>query len=261
MQFFELRKNRLVRDFALLTIANSAPLYVINEYPKSGGSWVGQMISRYMGVPFPRNTRIPFSSCVVHGHFFGRLKARKIVHVWRDIRDVSVSFYYHSLFRNDYNNGPQVRLVKSETGIDEPENIRENLPRFLEYLFVKKVAPAHSWSEFVDRWYDAGHPGNVRYEDLRTDPVEHMVRVLSFLSDRQADEADVGKVVDAFSFERLTGRKPGQEAKNTFLRKGIVGDWKKHFSRESREIIQHHAGAQMQRLGYVDGPGWVDEED
>ena len=49
------RSNDLVRAGMVRLLSGVLPLYVVNEYPKSGGTWVGQMLGRALDVPFPRN--------------------------------------------------------------------------------------------------------------------------------------------------------------------------------------------------------------
>ena len=41
-------------------------MYVVNEYPKSGGSWVAEMLSEALGVPFPRNRLPMLRSSILH---------------------------------------------------------------------------------------------------------------------------------------------------------------------------------------------------
>lgn len=85
------KTNALTR--ALMPYALSSPLslYVVNEYPKSGGTWVGQMLGRALNVPFPRN-RFPVPrSSIMHSHYLDPRGLRNVVLAWRDGRDVMVS--------------------------------------------------------------------------------------------------------------------------------------------------------------------------
>jgi len=51
-------------------------------------------------------------------------------------------------------------------------------------------------------------------------------------------------------------RSIGKE-KNSFMRKGIVGDWKNHFSKEARKLFDELAGEQLIMLGYEAGHDWA----
>ncbi len=39
------------------TLSGILPLFIVTEYPKSGGSWVGQMLAEYLDFPFLSNKR------------------------------------------------------------------------------------------------------------------------------------------------------------------------------------------------------------
>ena len=64
-------------------------------------------------------------------------------------------------------------------------------------------------------------------------------------------------IAEEFSFERQAGRRPGEEGKRSFLRKGIVGDWRKHFNQEAGEIFNRYAGSELILLGYEQDTSWV----
>ena len=89
-------------------LSGRLPLYVVTELPKSGGSWVSQMLSDYLCIPFPRNRFPRLETCVMHGHYLFGKRMKNVVVVLRDGRDV-VSYYYHCLFENELNN---MRLVQ-----------------------------------------------------------------------------------------------------------------------------------------------------
>jgi hypothetical protein len=56
--------------------------------------------------------------------------------------------------------------------------------------------------------------------------------------------------------QRATGRAPGQEDRTNFIRKGVVGDWVNHFSREAAEVFDWLAGDTLVSLGYEPDRGW-----
>jgi hypothetical protein len=60
---------------------------------------------------------------------------------------------------------------------------------------------------------------------------------------------------------RQSGRKPGEVKINSFLRKGVVGDWQNHFSQEACEIFNHFAGNELIILGYENDTTWVNSEE
>jgi hypothetical protein len=65
--------------------------------------------------------------------------------------------------------------------------------------------------------------------------------------------------VEKYSFKRQAGRAQGQSNKHSFVRKGITGDWKNHFTEEACQVFARHAGSQLIRLGFESNNDWVNE--
>ena len=72
------------------------------------------------------------------------------------------------------------------------------------------------------------------------------------------DEQNLNDAIDRFSFERMTGRKRGTEDRSNFIRKGVIGDWANHFTRETAEIFDHYAGDMLVEMGYESDRNWID---
>lgn len=244
--------------YALVRLLSSPlELYILNEYPKSGGTWVGQMLASALGVPFPRNERPRLRSSVIHCHYLSPWGINRPIVVWRDGRDIMVSWYYYTLFLNERNNQRQVASFRKAMPFHDYDDIRTNLPVFIELSFTRQPYPRFSWSDFVHRWYDRPGVIHTRYEEMQQNAVAEMRRVFSEITGEELATARAEEIVDNYSFARQAGRNPGQEDKASFLRKGIVGDWRNHFSREACEIFQHHAGEAMTLLGYERDDSWI----
>ena len=70
-----------------LTLKNDSIILV--EYPKSGGTWLGQLVSSYFKIPFPRNKFPGIKRSLYHGHYlpkFNITKNKKIILLVRDGR-------------------------------------------------------------------------------------------------------------------------------------------------------------------------------
>jgi hypothetical protein len=112
------------------------------------------------------------------------------------------------------------------------------------------------WTEVVGRGVSFGecHPDRyfeLRYEDLveRTAPV--LTGVFRFLG---VDDslAAAERCARAASFEKLSGgRARGQEDPDSFMRKGVAGDWRNHLDAETNDYVIEKAGALMRRFGYL----------
>ena len=111
---------------------------IVNEYPKSGGTWLSQLISEIVGVPFPRNTYPQYERCILHGHYKSNFMRKNIITLWRDGKDISVSFYYHCLIPNGIGNQALIIHVSRHLNFHDPDDIQNNLPDFLEFMFSNK---------------------------------------------------------------------------------------------------------------------------
>ena len=57
---------------------------------------------------------------------------------------------------------------------------------------------------------------------------------------------------ESASFEKMSGRRPGQEDATSHLRKGVVGDWREHFDDEISFRFESIAGYLLTELGYLE---------
>lgn len=223
---------------------------IVNEYPKSGGSWLSQMISDALDLPFPRNRLPMLSSCMMQCHVLNPFGMRNVVVVWRDGRDVAVSFYHHLLIGHEFGSNEIATRNARRLGIYDPLDVRTNLPIFLEALLTGRIGPSFAWPQFVSAWHQRRGVIETRYESLLADPNRELIRVVAELTGNQPDPANIAQIVERYSFNAQAGRNPGEEKKGSFLRKGVAGDWVSYFSDEALEVFDRHAGDALELLGY-----------
>jgi hypothetical protein len=228
----------------------------VTEYPKSGASWLSQLISQSLDIPFHRNMMPKFRNNLIHGHkaYHKNYDKKNVVLMVRDGRDVMVSAYYHLLFTSDKNNPGAVNSYRKQLKFKDYDNIQDNLPMFLEFMFTKKIALIDygNWADFNMQWLESGvHAKKVSYEDLRRSPQKTLSNLFLDLDFEVVDEV-IDRAVGLFDFE-----KQKKELKNnSFLRKGIVGDWKNQFNSESIDIFKHFGGQTLVELGYEKNLDW-----
>lgn len=254
--YWWLKLNGLLRYTLVHSSTRLLPLYVVNEYPKSGGSWLGEMLSEALGVPFPRNRLPLFSSSIMHGHMMHSWNMHNVIVMWRDGRDVAVSHYFHSLFKNDKGNTLLVDKTRSALGFQDYSNIKKNLPAFLEYTFDTSKNNI-TWPNFVDYWHSKPGVVDTSYEALREDSANELSKIIAKLGVKQLSPKQYSEISEKFSFKNMSGRAAGEVNKSSFLRKGIVGDWKNHFDAASCEIFEHYGGQALINLGYEKDSSWA----
>ncbi len=250
------KANAATRYFVLYFMSGRTGFYpLVNEYPKSGGSWFAQMLSELLELPFPRNRLPMLRSSMMHGHYRYSEKLKDVSIVWRDGRDVMVSWYFHRVKGNELSSANMSNEIVGKLGIKDVMDVESNLPRFIEYTAASTMQPRFSWSDFVDQW----HGKNcffTRYEDLLTDPVTELRAASQWYGIESISEKKLIEVVEKFSFKNLSGRKPGAENNSSYLRSGTAGGWKSKFSPEAKEVFAHYYGDSLIKLGYETDAAW-----
>jgi len=251
-------RARTAMRFSLAQLLSARlPLYIVNGYQKSGTTWVSQLLGEALEVPYQRN-RIPVPKpSVLHVHYLYPRMMNNVVVVWRDGRDTLLSWYYHCLFPNERgSNRVLVQQVRTDLHFADYEDVYTNLPRFLEYSFTQQRSPKFSWADFVRSWHNRREAVHVYYEDLQADGVVELRRVVRELTGKQLSVERASNIIEAFSFSKQSGRRPGEESRS-FLRKGIVGDWRNHYSIQAREVFDYYAGRELIALGYEHDRSWL----
>lgn len=238
--------------------AKDLDLILVTEYPKSGGSWLCQMISDATSVPFPRNINPSLERGVMHGHHLFHPRMNKAVHVLRDGRDVMVSAYFHFLFDNSHNQTRGVAQHRKKLRLENYEDVISNMPSFIKYMFedYSKQNRHFSWSEIIRNTNQYENKiCSIKYEELLEDPIKCLKRVLYFYNFSSNDNL-LSDVVEKYSFKKLANRNPGEENRASFVRKGISGDWKNYFNETSCEVFKNYAGEELIMAGYEENNNW-----
>ena len=254
-----------------ISISNKSVLIV--EYPKSGGTWLGQLVSNYLELPFPRNKFPSLKRSVWHGHYLPKWnikKNKKIIFLVRDGRDVIVSLYYHQLIWNEKNklNPKDVLFHRKRTGFSNFEEVQKNLEAFIQYTYTQEPSKIQhftymgNWFSYNRAWLNEMKKGGnniylVTYEGLLKDTYGTLEKMFAeFFENDNIDSDRLKEVVEKFSFENLSKRKKGEENKNSFLRKGISGDWKNYFTEKEKETFKKYTEDLLVELGYENNNDW-----
>jgi len=255
-----LKLNGLIRSYMVHGgLTPLVPIYIVNEHQKSGGTWLSQLISTSLDIPFPRNRLPPLGTCLLHGQFRSKWNMKKPVILWRDGRDVIVSEYFYHILSDVTSNGYPAE-VRKKLNYTDPNDVKANLPHFIEYAMDKSIHAHHTWPSFVDYWHNMPNAIETSYEALREDTLKELTRIISELTNNNfVDETILENTIEKYSFKNQTNRKAGQEDRKSFLRKGIVGDWKNNFTEQSSEIFNYHAGDQLIKLGYEKDHKWANK--
>ncbi len=91
----------------------------------------------------------------------------------------------------------------------------------------------------------------VTYEGLRAEPAARISEIFAFLG-LPASAGLVGDCLEKTAFERMTGGRPaGEGVSGSFLRKGVVGDWRSTLSPAMNARILEQMGWSFPHFGWV----------
>lgn len=197
-------------------------------------------------------------------------------HVIRDPRDILVSSYFsdrysHPVYRPEF---AQFRQQLNTTEFDAGLRLEMDR-RAAEFTALAE------WDYRNPRIYET------RYEVLTTAPFEEFSRILAFLGVplvessaaawvtqaqlaanralhrvrmpfrvRRLPAAWLRKTVAAQSFQKLAGRKPGQEDPKSHYRKGVAGDWQNYLTGENKDLFKERWGSLLIDLDYEKDFNW-----
>lgn len=147
----------------------------------------------------------------------------KVIYTARNPKDMLVSLYY---------------FAKMSSLYDDPESFEQFLDAFLkgaDFLYG-------SWFDHVKGWMELKDKPNflfLTYEELQQDLRAGVVKVCKFLG-QELDDKTIDLVVENALFKNMKDNKMANfsslpsgymdQEKSKFMRKGITGDWKNHFT-------------------------------
>ncbi len=231
---------------------------VVAEFPKSGGSWLVSMLAKSLSVQ-ARDiyvddgfklfdiTNHPWykgsdsygltESCVIKSHELPDSALHNFpaqyIHLMRDGRDVIVSKFF---FEKEFcvNNGI---LPSFDMTFDE---------------YVEKTSL--EWGNYVAKWLKESAI-ICKYEDLLEDPLLTLGQLCSSVGIQVSTDL-LEDCIKAYSRENFRKVLNDTFKYNTFVRKGIKGDWKNHFSERHKEVVKKNAGDVLIMAGYEENHDW-----
>jgi len=95
-----------------------------------------------------------------------------------------------------------------------------------------KIIEVIDKSDFIydlyNEWANYDNCLLLKYEDLKEDIYKSVLDVVEYTG-IEVNDLKIRKAIASNDFMKVSGRKSGDEIKNTFYRKGVVGDWKNYF--------------------------------
>lgn len=224
-----------IKRFVTVKTNYNRPI-LCTEYPKSGGTWLCNLIKDASGVPFPKGADRITRNSLLHGHYLNFATKKNII-IWRDPLDIAVSYYHHVFFRTNLNARQLKDTFQRDLLISEHNDIKKNIGLFFEHIMTCKSYPRYSFIEFFNKNYGRPDCFHLTYAGLKTNP-ELILRNLFNYLEMEISKEKIENSIKMNTFSSKTGRKDGKEDKQSSLRKGIVGDHKNYF--EDAYIVSAH---------------------
>ena len=226
------------------------PTLSINEFPKSGGTWVCRMLRDVTGWRFDDNS-FPLPGPAVVKYHRLPFSVRPLALIVRDPRDVFVSLFHHSraVFEDDPFNSTLVHAWREVFLQHDCES--EQLEAFVERQLTNPVYPRFAWSDFYEHFLSSGAP-IFRYEDFRENSAATLVSLFSALG-METDVEIVERVCEAHSIDTILAQrvKSGEAGKSNFIRRGKVGGYTDLLSSNAIARIEQAEGSTMRKFGYL----------
>ena len=117
-----------------------------------------------------------------------------------------------------------------------------------------------SWASNYNSWksFKSVKGLIVRYEDMVTDTENTFTKIINYLnniSDLEVNTVKIKKCINNTSFEILKNLEKdkgfSEKGKNTFFRKGKIGDWKENLDPIIAKKIEKKFCKEMKELGYL----------
>lgn len=260
--------RRARKNFSIYGDRYKHPVLFVAGMPKSGTTWVEQMLGSCPGyqavlIPeasfselktgeghcfeLPLNALSRFKNMLVltkmhvpgtenNGHVLSESGVPCLV-LHRDLRDVSISHYFYvrnTPWHGDY---PALKDISVEAGV--------------EFFIKHRLEEFIAWIDGWEKWRDPESSMCIRYEDLLSDTRGQFAAILR-LFELNLEENEMDRVVDHCSFKNLKSK----NATVGFFRKGVSGDWQKHYTPELRTLFKEYSGDYLLRYGYEESSEW-----
>jgi hypothetical protein len=255
-------KKRLyqgVNGLIVQIAGNSIRVPHLLEYPKCGGTWVRNMMQTYLGGEPYFFDRFIKSNTVIHLHRTYNSRFSYPVVLFRDPRDVFVSYFFHEKALADKNINLAIRKY---IDFSSARDIKEVFSDYLEAKLTRVTDPYFTYKQFLDSWLDKPGVCFVFYENFKKTPESELSKILVFIGEH-INQNQLTYAIEYNSFENVTlrkygkARKPGEEDSSRFQRKGVSGDWINYFNSHACSILDKYMGDHLIHLGYESSNDWV----
>ena len=171
-------------------------------------------------------------------------ESKKILHLIRDPRDVIVSgYFYHRICKEKWAKNSKYQSLLNL--LDKFSGLMVEI-HYARGTINKTCTNYNSYPNYMC----------MKYEDLILNQETNFRKIFEWFGFEGEAVNDLTRIALSCGFEKITGRKLGEESKGSHARKGIPGDWKNHFTEKHKEYFKETYPGVLELLKYEDNDKW-----
>lgn len=204
--------------------------FVVTGYPKSGTTWVTQLMARLAGVDFKQGSvRFRFKGVALHTHGVNFEGKNNLLYVVRDPRETVCS---------------AARAAKARNLPDVHNEDGTITDAYVKHAITTLPGARVTMREHLQAGIDGGWTF-VCFEDLKADAQKEMKRLVNAF-DLDSSPQEIAAAIAEFDFEKQRKRYKG----NAFFAQSSLASWKNLLSPVSLDLLESEVGEQACVFGY-----------
>ena len=209
--------------------------WIENKYGRKNSNDFNTFINK------TKNTKRFWKSHAIFEQLPCKILPKKIIIVCRNPKDTITSFYYHSAnHKNKFCEGFNTFFTIFVAGLHENNSYFDWYKKYWNFYIDSKKGN----SEAEVHW--------IWYENLIENKREEIKRLIKFIGvdDVVNSEDDINMIINNTTVEKMKEQYKDLGVIKNFVRKGKIGDWKRHFNWQQNQIVNaliqwHFRGTQF----------------
>ena len=235
--FFILKLISLTSRISIIDRNNILNNISINSFPKVGGTWICNEISKNTFFSYTTGGSLEISKTIKRIHTLKKLSNE--INIFRDPRDTYLSYYfYHREPVYDYFNAKEISTFRKIKQKYKLNSFDEEFSTFIKMLESREIYPFFSLNDFFKKKKDNFF---ITFEEMKIDQKKTIKKIL--------DKLNITSNYIKDSEEKLFTDINSKNNK-TKLRKGAVGDWNNYLNDSHQRFFLNHYQDYMNFFNY-----------